>query len=157
MEFTGIGTYLTAICVAVLSGVAMSGIPGGASSAKCSSSASTASPPKPSPIIAMIGFLVDPPATMINSSGDTIAGMLVTRIVEGKLDGKTPGSTGPHIPITRSLPFGKKCSGHFFLAKAWPRGLLSRCKTGYNKYVWQGETCRFFEKGELHGRRTMWQ
>ena len=32
----------------------------------------------------MIGFLVDPPATMINSSGDTIASMLVTRIVEGK-------------------------------------------------------------------------
>ena len=36
------------------------------------------------PIIATIGYLVDPPATMINATGDTVAAMLVTRIVEGK-------------------------------------------------------------------------
>ena len=36
------------------------------------------------PIIATIGFLVDPMATCLNSSGDTIASMIVTRFVEGK-------------------------------------------------------------------------
>lgn len=41
-------------------------------------------PPEAFPIIATIGYLVDPPATMINASGDTSASMLVTRFVEGK-------------------------------------------------------------------------
>lgn len=36
------------------------------------------------PVIATIGFLVDPPATMLNSSGDTIASMMIARLVEGK-------------------------------------------------------------------------
>jgi Na+/H+-dicarboxylate symporter len=36
------------------------------------------------PIIATIGFLVDPPATCINATGDTVASMIVTRLVEGK-------------------------------------------------------------------------
>lgn len=31
-----------------------------------------------------IGFLVDPAATCLNASGDTIASMMVTRLVEGK-------------------------------------------------------------------------
>ncbi len=84
MEFAGIGTYLTAICVAVLSGVAMSGIPGGGLIGEMLIVSLYGFPPEAFPIIAMIGFLVDPPATMINSSGDTIASMLVTRIVEGK-------------------------------------------------------------------------
>ena len=36
------------------------------------------------PIIATLGFIFDPAATCLNSSGDTIASMMVTRIVEGK-------------------------------------------------------------------------
>ncbi|MFR2332966.1 MAG: dicarboxylate/amino acid:cation symporter [Flavonifractor plautii] len=36
------------------------------------------------PIIATLGFLFDPAATCLNASGDTIASMLVTRLVEGK-------------------------------------------------------------------------
>ncbi|WP_321004847.1 cation:dicarboxylate symporter family transporter, partial [Enterocloster bolteae] len=36
------------------------------------------------PLIATIGFLVDPAATCLNASGDTIASMMVTRLVEGK-------------------------------------------------------------------------
>ena len=35
-------------------------------------------------IIATLGFLFDPAATCLNASGDTIASMLVTRLVEGK-------------------------------------------------------------------------
>ncbi len=40
--------------------------------------------PEALPIISMLGIFVDPPATMVNVSGDTVAAMLVTRIVEGK-------------------------------------------------------------------------
>ena len=38
----------------------------------------------PASIIATLGFLFDPAATCLNASGDTIASMLVTRLVEGK-------------------------------------------------------------------------
>jgi Na+/H+-dicarboxylate symporter len=36
------------------------------------------------PIITMIGTLVDPPATMLNSTGDTVVSMLIARILGGK-------------------------------------------------------------------------
>jgi Na+/H+-dicarboxylate symporter len=36
------------------------------------------------PIIAAISTLIDPPATMLNASGDNVAGMMVSRMVEGK-------------------------------------------------------------------------
>ena len=36
------------------------------------------------PIFAPLGFIFDPAATCLNSSGDTIASMIVTRLVEGK-------------------------------------------------------------------------
>ena len=41
-------------------------------------------PPEAFPIIATIGFLVDPAATMVNATGDTCSAMLVTRMVEGR-------------------------------------------------------------------------
>jgi hypothetical protein len=40
--------------------------------------------PEALPIISMLGTLVDPPATMINASGDTVAAMMVTRLLERK-------------------------------------------------------------------------
>ncbi len=84
MEFSGLGTYITALCVAVLSGVAMSGIPGGGLIGEMLIVSLYGFPAEAFPIIAMIGFLVDPPATMLNSSGDTIASMMVTRLIDGK-------------------------------------------------------------------------
>ncbi|MBE6120967.1 MAG: dicarboxylate/amino acid:cation symporter, partial [Erysipelotrichaceae bacterium] len=41
-------------------------------------------PPEAFPLIATLGFLFDPMATALNASGDTIASMIVTRLVEGK-------------------------------------------------------------------------
>jgi hypothetical protein len=32
----------------------------------------------------MVGTLVDPPATMVNSTGDTVVSMLLSRILGGK-------------------------------------------------------------------------
>ena len=36
------------------------------------------------PILVMIGNLVDPPATMINASGDYVVSYIVSRFVDGK-------------------------------------------------------------------------
>lgn len=84
MPFTGISTYISAIIISVLSGVVMSGVPGGGLIGEMLIVSMYGFPPEAFPIIAMIGYLVDPPATMVNSTGDTVAAMMVTRMLEGK-------------------------------------------------------------------------
>ncbi|CAM3270923.1 dicarboxylate/amino acid:cation symporter [Brevibacillus invocatus] len=84
MPFHGMDTYLTAIMIAVLSGVVMSGVPGGGFIGEMLIVTMYGFPPEALPIIAMLGTLVDPPATMVNATGDTVASMLVARIVDGK-------------------------------------------------------------------------
>lgn len=84
MQFTGLGTFVTAFFVAVLSGVVMSGVPGGGLIGEMLIVSLYGFPPEAFPIIAMIGYLVDPPATMVNATGDTVAAMMVTRLLEGK-------------------------------------------------------------------------
>lgn len=83
-SFTGIGTYLTAIMLSILGGVVMSGVPGGGLIGEMLIVNMYGFPPEAFPIIATIGFLVDPPATWLNSTGDTVAAMMVTKAVEGK-------------------------------------------------------------------------
>lgn len=83
-DFSGFGTYVMAIAVSILGGVVMSGIPGGGLIGEMLIVSLFGFPPEAFPIIATIGFLVDPPATWINSTGDTIVSMIVTRFVEGK-------------------------------------------------------------------------
>ena len=41
-------------------------------------------PPEALPVAAMIGTLVDPPATMVNASGDNVVAMMVARVLGGK-------------------------------------------------------------------------
>ena len=84
MPFKGIGTYVSAIIISVLSGVVMSGVPGGGLIGEMLIVNLYGFPAEAFPIIATIGYLVDPPATMINVTGDTVAAMMVTRIIEGK-------------------------------------------------------------------------
>ena len=84
MPFTGVGTFAMSFVVAILSAFVLSGVPGGGLVGEMLIVSMFNFPPEAFPIIAMIGFLVDPPATMANSSGDTIASMMVTRLVEGK-------------------------------------------------------------------------
>lgn len=83
-EFTGIDTFLTATLISVLGGVVMSGVPGGGLIGEMLIVNLYGFPPEAFPIIATLGFLVDPIATMINASGDSVASMMVTRLVEGK-------------------------------------------------------------------------
>ncbi|MDY5423449.1 dicarboxylate/amino acid:cation symporter [Hornefia butyriciproducens] len=74
------------IAVAVFSSVGMSGVPGGGYIGEyiiCSiffpNNVEVAFP-----ILVAIGNLVDPPATMINSSGDYVVSYMVSRFVDGK-------------------------------------------------------------------------
>lgn len=84
MDFTGIGTFLTAIGISLLSGIVMSGIPGGGFIGEMMIVTLYGLPIQALPIISAIGVVVDPPATMVNSTGDTVASMMVTRQLEGK-------------------------------------------------------------------------
>jgi len=84
IPFTGFGTMATAAAVAVLSGVVLSGIPGGGLVGEMLIVSLYGFPPEAFPIIATIGFLVDPAATMVNATGDTVSAMLISRMVEGK-------------------------------------------------------------------------
>lgn len=82
--FVGISTYATAILISVLSGVVMSGVPGGGLIGEMLIVNLYGFPMESFPIIATIGYLVDPPATMINVTGDTVVAMMVTKVLEGK-------------------------------------------------------------------------
>ena len=84
MDFSGISTFLTAIGISLLSGVVMSGIPGGGFIGEMLIVTLYGMPLQALPMISAIGVVVDPPATMVNATGDTVAGMLVTRTLEGK-------------------------------------------------------------------------
>jgi len=78
-EFSGFETLAGAVGVAILCGVVMSGIPGGGFLGEALIVSLYGFGPEALPIISMIGTVVDAPATMINSAGDTAAAMIVSR------------------------------------------------------------------------------
>lgn len=83
-DFSGLDTYVIAILISILGGVVMSGVPGGGLIGEMLICNIYGFPPEAFPIIAAIGFLVDPPATMVNATGDAVAAMMVSRMTEGK-------------------------------------------------------------------------
>jgi len=82
--FSGLDTYIGVTGVSLLCGVVMSGIPGGGFLGEMLIVTLYGFGPEALPVIAMLGTLVDPPATMINASGDTVAAMLVARLTGHK-------------------------------------------------------------------------
>jgi Na+/H+-dicarboxylate symporter len=84
MEFSGAETILTAIGIALLVGVVVSGIPGGGTIGELLIISLYGFPLEAFPIITMIGTLVDAPATMLNAVGDNVASMVVARMLGGK-------------------------------------------------------------------------
>ena len=84
MPFVGIETLLTALGIALLTGVVVSGIPGGGTIGELLILSLYGFPPEAFPLITMIGTLVDAPATMVNAVGDNVSGMLTARILGGK-------------------------------------------------------------------------
>lgn len=84
MDFSGTGTILTAIGIGMLTGMVVSGIPGGGTIGEILIISLYGFPPESFPLITMIGTLVDAPATMVNAVGDNVASILVARILGGK-------------------------------------------------------------------------
>lgn len=84
MDFVGFDVFLTAIGVCLLSGIVMSGIPGGGFIGEMMIITLYGLPIQALPIISAIGVVVDPPATMVNVTGDTVTSMVVARHLEGK-------------------------------------------------------------------------
>jgi Na+/H+-dicarboxylate symporter len=84
MPFSGIEPILTALGIALMTGVVVSGIPGGGTIGELLILSLYGFPPEAFPLITMIGTLVDAPATMVNAVGDNVSSMLAARVLEGK-------------------------------------------------------------------------
>jgi Na+/H+-dicarboxylate symporter len=84
MPFSGVETLITALGVALLTGIVVSGIPGGGIIGELLIITLYGFPIEALPLISMIGTLVDPAATMVNAIGDTVSSMMVGRILGGK-------------------------------------------------------------------------
>ncbi len=84
MKFAGIGTIVTALGIALLSGIVMTGIPGGGFLGELLIVTLYGFPPEALPVISMVGTLVDPPATLVNAVGSNVVSMLIARILGGK-------------------------------------------------------------------------
>jgi Na+/H+-dicarboxylate symporter len=84
MNFFGWETIATAIFIALLVGVVVSGIPGGGTIGELLIISLYGFPMEAFPIITMIGTLVDAPATMLNAIGDNVSSMVVARMLGGK-------------------------------------------------------------------------
>ncbi|MEC1158363.1 dicarboxylate/amino acid:cation symporter [Cytobacillus horneckiae] len=81
MSFT---TILSIIAVSFLVGAVMGAIPSGGLIGEMLILSVFGFPPEVLPIIAVISTIIDAPATLLNSTGNTVCAMLVSRLVEGK-------------------------------------------------------------------------
>ncbi len=84
MPFAGMETILTALGIALITGVVVSGIPGGGTIGELLIISFYGFPMEAFPIVTMIGTLVDAPATMLNAVGDNVSSMMVSRMLGGK-------------------------------------------------------------------------
>lgn len=84
MSFSGPQAIVSAVVVAIVAGVVISGIPSGGMLGELMIVTLYGFPVQALPIITMVGTLVDPPATMLNSTGDNVVSMMIARILGGK-------------------------------------------------------------------------
>ena len=111
MPFTGVDVYARAIAVSILSAFVLSGAPGGGMVGEMLIVSLFGFPQEAFPIIVTIGCLVDPMATCLNSSGDTVASMLISRMVEGKdwMDKKPARKADPEKAALAARIGGCRC------------------------------------------------
>ncbi|MGO1470173.1 MAG: dicarboxylate/amino acid:cation symporter [Tissierella sp.] len=84
LEFVGVQVWVTAIVISAMSGVILSGIPGGGMMGSMVIISFYGFNQDVLPIIVTIGLLTDAVATMINCTGDVVVSMMVSKIVDGK-------------------------------------------------------------------------
>ena len=80
----GLGDYAFALVIAVAGSVAVSSVPGGGVAMETMVISAFGFPPVVLPVLLMMTQLFDAGCTLINSCGDTVASMLVTRALYGK-------------------------------------------------------------------------
>ena len=83
-DITSLSSIASIIAVSFLVGAVMGAIPGGGMIGEMLILSVFGLPPEVLPIIAVISTIIDAPATLLNSTGNTVCAMLVTRLVEGK-------------------------------------------------------------------------
>lgn len=83
-DMTSLTSILAILGVSFLVGAVMGAIPGGGMIGEMLILSVFGFPPEALPIIAVISTIIDAPATLLNSTGNTVCAMLVTRLVEGK-------------------------------------------------------------------------
>jgi Na+/H+-dicarboxylate symporter len=81
---TSATSILSILGVAFLVGAVMGAIPGGGMIGEMLIITIYGFSPEVLPIIAVISTIIDAPATLLNSTGNTVTAMLVTRFTEGK-------------------------------------------------------------------------
>jgi Na+/H+-dicarboxylate symporter len=82
--FDNMETIVIALGMTILVSIVEGGIPNGGYVGELLFISAYGFPPEALPPAMIIGTLVDPMATLLNSTGDTVAAMLVTRFTEGK-------------------------------------------------------------------------
>ncbi|KTD18742.1 proton/sodium-glutamate symport protein [Legionella lansingensis] len=84
LNFTGASVLLTALGVSLLVGTVMGAIPSGGMLGELLILTVYGFPPSVLLAIATISIVIDPLATMLNVTGDSVSSMMITRLVEGK-------------------------------------------------------------------------
>lgn len=84
LDFSGIMVLLSTIGVGLLVGTVMGAIPSGGMVAEVLILSLYGFPPQALIIIAAITLLIDPPATLLNVTSNSVCSMLVARLVSGK-------------------------------------------------------------------------
>lgn len=83
-DMSSVSAILGIIAVSILVGAVMGAIPSGGMIGEMLILSVYGFPPEVLPIIAVVSVIIDAPATLLNTTGNTVCSMLVTRIVEGK-------------------------------------------------------------------------
>lgn len=83
-DMTSISTLGSILVVSFLVGAVMGAIPGGGMMGEMLIISVFGFSPELLPIIAVISTIIDAPATVLNSTGNTVCSMMVARLVEGK-------------------------------------------------------------------------
>jgi Na+/H+-dicarboxylate symporter len=83
-DFMNPETILIALGLTIILSVVEGGIPNGGYIAEIMIMTVYGFPVEMLPVVMIIGTLVDPMATLLNATGDTVSAMLITRFSEGK-------------------------------------------------------------------------
>jgi Na+/H+-dicarboxylate symporter len=83
-DINNLPALLSILCVGFLVGAVMGAIPGGGLIGEMLILSIYGFPPEALPVIAVISTIIDAPATVLNSTGNTVCAMLTSRFVDGK-------------------------------------------------------------------------